>query len=411
MRYEKETISEFLQDADVIGISINWPHQRKIAISLLDQIPQAVTVILGGIHVTENVQKYLETNPRIDIIVRGDGEEIIGDIFSGKPLSEIDGISYHRSGKVIHNPSGALSQVLELYPDRSLRRYSYQHRTPLGLSFGIDTVMSSRGCPFKCEFCTHRLNPLGELREWSGRSAASVVEEIKIIPADIIIFSDDSFDVDIKRIEKICDLLIAQQVKKIFMVELRIDVAHHPEILEKMWKAGFRVLSYGIESAQDKTLQRIGKGFNIQGVKEAFKVLRNFNFIHVGYFIIGYIGEEEEDMLAISSFAKSLGLDFLSHSRLRALKYSPLRKIVENTPGYYIGGRGRVFSDQYPPSRLWSITKRIVKDFYSPAQFISIIKKFIRSNILINPIIIKVFIVFFIGVLEESFKRRLLYLE
>ena len=411
MRYEKEPISEFLYDVDVIGISINWPHQRKIALSLLDQIPQGVTVILGGIHVTENVQEYLETNTRIDIIVRGDGEDIARDIFSRKPLSEIDGISYRRSGKVVHNPSRTLPKVLELYPDRSLRRYSYQHRTPLGLSLGVDTVMSSKGCPFKCEFCTHRLNPLGELRRWSGRSAESVVEEIRSIPADIVVFSDDNFAVDMQRVEKICDLLIAQQVKKIFMVELRIEVAHHPEILKKMWKAGFRVLAYGIESAQDKTLQRMEKGFTIQEVKEAFKVLRNFNMIHAGYFIIGYIGEDEKDMLAISSFAHTLGLDFVIRSRLRALKYSPLREIVENTPEYYIGERGRVFSDRYPPSRISSITKRVVKDFYSPVQFIRIIKKLIRSIILTNPIFLKGFIVALIGILEGNFKRRLLYLE
>lgn len=362
-------------------------------------------------HVTENVQEYLETIPRIDIIVRGDGEEIARDIFSRKPLSEIDGISYRRSGKVFHNPSRTLPQVLELYPDRSLRRYSYRHRTPLGLSLGVDTVMSSRGCPFKCEFCDHKLNPLGELRGWSGRSAESVLKEIRSIPADIIVFCDLNFTVDMERVEKICDLLIAQQVKKIFMVELRIEVAHHPEILKKMWKASFRVLSYGIESAQDKTLQRMGKGFTIQEVKEAFKVLRNFNMIHVGYFIIGYVGEDEKDMLAISSFAHTLELDFVIRSRLRALKYSPLREIVENTPGYYIGERRIVFSDRYPPSRFSSISARVAKDFYSPVQLIKIIKKLIRSNILTDPILLKGFIVALIGILERVFKRRLLYLE
>jgi radical SAM superfamily enzyme YgiQ (UPF0313 family) len=410
MRYEIESITKFLHDVDVIGININWPHQRKIALALLEQIPKGVTVILGGIHATEIVQELLETNPRIDIIVRGDGEETVRDIFLRKPLSEIDGISFNQSGKVIHNPPRKLPKKIEIYPDRSLRRYKYQHRTSVGFAFGIDTIMSSRGCPFKCEFCSHRLNSSGETRIWSYKSAELVIEEIKSIHADLIIFSDDIFLVDKKRVEKICDLLIAQKIKKIFAVESRIDIANDPMILKKMWKAGFRIAAYGIESAQEKTLQRIGKGFTIQEIKEAFKVLRYFKLINIGYFIIGYIGENEKDMLEISSFAHSLKLDFIIHSKLRALKFSPLKKVIENTPGYHIAENGKVFSDQYPPSRLNSITYRIFKDFYTPAQFFRIVIKIIRSNLLLKPIVLKGIIVLLLSSLEKVFKKRFLYL-
>ncbi len=409
MRYEREPISKFFHNVDVIGININWPHQTNIALSLLDQIPKEATVIVGGVRATEIVQELLETNPRIDIIVRGDGEEIAREIFSGKSLSEIDGISYHQSGKVVHNPTRKLPRKLEIYPDRSLRRYKYQHRTPLGFSFGIDTIMSSRGCTFNCEFCSHQLNSLGETRGWSYNSAELVVEEIKSIRADVIIISDDNFAVDMKRVEKICDLLITQNIKKVFMLEARVDLANYPEILKKMWKAGFRLIAYGIESAQDKTLQRIGKGFTIQQIKEAFKVLRKYKMINAGFFIVGYIGEDEKDMLEISSFARSLELDFITHTKLRALKYSSLREIVENTPGYHIAENGRVFSDQYPPSQLSRIARRIVRNFYTRAQYLRIIKKVIRSNLIFKPFALKVFIVFLISKLEIKFEKRFLY--
>ncbi|MFB0555676.1 MAG: radical SAM protein [Phycisphaerae bacterium] len=207
------------------------------------------------------MNEYLEASPRIDIIVRGDGEEIAQEIYSGKKLSEISGILYRQRRKIIHNETRVLPKVRNFYPERRLRRYRYCHKTIFGFSFGIDTVMSSRGCPYDCEFCTHKLNPWGELRGWSARSPESVVEEIENIKAKVIIFSDDSFAVNIKRVEKICDLLIARKTNKVFMVELRIEIAHHPEILKKMWQAVFRILAYGIESAQDKTLKRMGKGF------------------------------------------------------------------------------------------------------------------------------------------------------
>ncbi len=411
MRYEEQPVSKFFPGVEVVGISINWPHQKDVALGLIEQLPEATMVIVGGIHATENVEEYLEASPRIDVIVRGDGEEIAQDIFSGKELSEISGISYRQKGRIIHNETRILPKVRNLYPDRTLRRYRYRHRAILGLSFGIDSVMSSRGCPFDCEFCTHKLNPLGQLRGWSARPPESVVDEIENIRASVIIFSDDSFAVSIKRVERICDLVIARGIKKTFAVELRVEIARHPEILAKMWRAGFRVLAYGIESAQDKTLKRMGKGFTIQEATEAFEVLRKFRMVHAGYFIIGYLGEDEKEMYQIAPFARSLGIDVLVLSRLRALKYSPLRRIVENTPEYHIDGKGRIFSDDYSAQRLRRIFKKVKRDFYRPAQLLKIARKFYLSGILTNPEFLRCFVIALIGNLEKLFHRRFLRLE
>jgi radical SAM superfamily enzyme YgiQ (UPF0313 family) len=411
MRYEKEPVSKFFPGVEVVGICINWPHQKEVALSLIEHLSKATVVILGGIHATENVEEYLKASPCIDVIVRGDGEEIAQDIFSGKELSGISGISYRQKGKIIHNETGILPKVRNFYPDRTLRRYRYRHRTIFGSSFGIDTVMSSRGCPYNCEFCTHKLNPLGQQRGWSARSPESVVEEIENIKAKVIIFSDDNFAVNIKRVEKICDLLIARRINKVFAVELRIEIARHPEILEKMWRAGFRILAYGIESAQDKTLKRMAKGFTIQDVTNAFEVLRKFSMIHAGYFIIGYIGEDEKEMYQIAPFARSLGIDILVPSRLRALKYSPLRRIVENTLEYHIDGKGRVFSDDYSAQQRRRIFKKVKRDFYRPVQLLKIGKKFCLSGIMTNPEFLRCFFIALIGNLEKLFNKRFLHLE
>ncbi len=411
MRYEKKPLSKFMTGVDVVGISITWPHQKEVALNLIEEIPAGISIVVGGIHVTENVNEYFESSLRIDIAVRGDGEEIVQELFSNKPLDQINGISYRQKSKIIHNKTRILSPLKDFYPDRNLRRYLYRHKSVLGVKFGIDTLMSSRGCPYNCEFCTHKLNPLGELREYSSRSPESVVEEIKNIKAKIIVFSDDNFSVDIKRVEKICDLLIVQKIKKTFIVELRIEIVHHTHILEKMQRAGFRVLAIGIESAQDKTLKRIGKGFTIREVKEAFKVLRKFNMLSVGCFIIGYIGETEEDMLEVSSFARGLELDFLNLSKLRALKYSPLRKIVEDTPGCFLTEKGKVFSLEYPPSRISKIFKTVRRDFYRHPQFLKMIKKLFLCGLMKSPEFLQALFIIIIGVMERVFKRRLLRLE
>lgn len=195
------------------------------------------------------------------------------------------------------------------------------------------------------------------------------------------------------------------------MVELRIEIAHHPEILEKMWRAGFRILAYGIESAQDKTLKRMGKGFTILQIREAFEVLRKFKMVHAGYFIIGYIGEDEKEMCQIAPFARSLGIDILIPSRLRALKYSPLRKTVEDNPEYHIDEKGRVFSDDYSIKQLRQIFKKVKRDFYRPLQLLKIGKKFYHSGIITNLELLQSFFITFVWAMEKAFKRRLLRLE
>jgi anaerobic magnesium-protoporphyrin IX monomethyl ester cyclase len=411
MRYETESIDAFLAGADIIGLSINWSHQEKPAGLLLDRIPGNALVIVGGIHAAMYAEKLFLTYKRIDIVVRGDGEETTRDIFSGKPLDSVDGISYRKAGKVVHNRSRILSQVLDIYPDRSLRRYAYRHTTPLGISFGLDTIMSSRGCPFRCEFCTHRLDPMGEPRPWAFRSAESVVEEIKSITADVIVISDDNFTVDRRRAERICDLLIERNIKKLFIVESRIDIGRSPQLIRKMWEAGFRIAAYGIESATNKTLERIGKGFTVEEALESAKPLRKVPMFYAGYFIIGYIGENEEEMLRIPGFAHQLGLDFISHSLLRALKNSPLRKAVENIPGYYLTEDGKIFSDEYPLHRLRAIRRKVIRGFYTPAQYLRILYKLVMSRMLIQPVLWKAVIVLLFAKFERNTKTRYITLR
>jgi anaerobic magnesium-protoporphyrin IX monomethyl ester cyclase len=411
MRYEKKPLSEFLAGVEVVGISITWPHQREVALGLIEHLPESLTVILGGIHATENVDEYLEASPRIDIIVRGDGEEIIRDVFSGKELSQIRGISYRQGERIIHNKSRVLPRIMDFYPDRSLRRYHYRHKTIFGLSFGIDTMMGSRGCPYDCEFCTHKLNPRGQSRGWSGRSAESVVEEIKRIEAKTIVFTDDNLVVNVKLMEEICDLLIARGIRKVLAAELRLEIVRRPEILEKMRRAGFRLLAFGIESAQDKTLKRIRKGFTVQEVIEAFRALRKYKMLYGGFFIFGYIGEDEKDMLEMAPFARSLGMDLFIPSSLRALKYSPLIKTLENTPGYHIDETGVVFSEDYSVQQVNRILNKALRDFYRPLQILKTAKKIFLSDAMTCLQFLKASIFLLIGGLERLFRRRLLNLE
>ena len=300
--------------------------------------------------------------------MRGEGEEIIKQVVTGVPFEEIRGLSYRRDGRIVHNENQVLPDLEHIaFPDRSLRRHEYfWGRDDVRFSRAtFDTVLTTRGCPFKCKFCTFSLNPLGQKREYTERPVESVIEELKTITADIVLFSDDNFFTNPQRSEQLCDLIIESNIRKTFIVQARIDIAKHRRS-SKRRKAGFRIFLIGIESPHDRILEQLQKGITQQQVRDAFAVLTQYNFFLHGYFIYGNIGETEEEMLYIPKFAKEIKLDSISFQKLRVEKFSPLKEVVESTPGYYykhIGGP--VYSDRYGPKELKHIRNRIRSEFYN----------------------------------------------
>jgi radical SAM superfamily enzyme YgiQ (UPF0313 family) len=123
-------------------------------------------------------------------------------------------------------------------------------------------------------------------------------------------------------------------------------------------------------------LNQLQKGITQQQVRDAFAVLTQYDIYLHGYFIYANIGETEEEMLYIPKFAKEIKLDSISFQKLRIEKFSPLKELVEQTPGYYynrIGGS--VYSDRYGRKELKHIRNQIRSEFYDLPQILHIIRK------------------------------------
>ena len=385
LRYERAyqdptVLSNFIRsEIDLVCVSIRWGSQFENVCDFVSQLPPEVTTVVGGYKATQEVEYLFERCPNIDLIVRGEGEEIIKQIVTGVPYKDIRGLSYRENGRVVHNKIHPLPDITRIpFPDRSLRRHDY-YWTEHGVRLSrhtFDTVLTTRGCPFKCKFCTFSLNPLGQKREYTERPLESVIEELKTITADVVLFSDDNFFTNPKRSEQLCDLIIESKIKKTFVVQARIDMAKYPRILEKAEKAGFKVFLIGIESPHDRILKQLAKGITQQQVRDAFAVLTQYDFYLHGYFIYGNIGETEEEMLYIPKFAKEIKVDSITFQKLRVEKFSPLKEIVEATPGYYYNHMGGpVYSDRYGRKELKQIRNRIRSQFYDLPQIIHIIRK------------------------------------
>jgi magnesium-protoporphyrin IX monomethyl ester (oxidative) cyclase len=294
LRHEKEfqdinNLMDFVKrEIDILCVSIVWSYGFKEVCEIISKLPDDIPIVVGGYKATEEVEYLFEKCPNIDVIVRGEGEETIKELIKGVPYKDILGISYRKNGKIAHNKNRPLTDVNTIpFPDRNLRRIIYNfvsHGVKI-TNLTFDTILTTRGCPYKCKFCTFSLNPLGQKREYIERSLSSVIKELKTISADIVLFSDDNFFTNPKRSEKLCDLIIENNIKKRFIVQTRIEITRQLRLLEKAEKAGFKVFLVGIESPHDRILKQIQKGFTQQKIREAFKVFNKYNFYIHGYFI------------------------------------------------------------------------------------------------------------------------------
>lgn len=371
-------------ETDLVCFSINWKRDIEFIQEETRSVPAEVFILLGGRHVTENPERWFATCPNIDAIVRGDGEEAVEELCRGNPLERIMGLSFRKNGRIVHNSNRTPGHLRDdLLPARHLRMEPYQ----LGLEgveagIAIDMVSSSRGCPFNCNFCSFSRNPWGNKRPWSARSPESVADELSRVEAPFVAFTDDLFTFDMDRVDRLCDLILSRGIRKKYIINARLEIAWHPEVLRKMEKAGFFMLMLGIESTQDKTLRSMRKGFDISRIRECFKVLRQSSMILNGYFILGSIGESVEEMLQIVPFSRELGLDSIAISILRSSPYSGLDELVAESPGYHIAHNGKIYSDQCSVRQLRDLHHRIYREFYTPGQLFRIARKGIRHGAL-----------------------------
>jgi anaerobic magnesium-protoporphyrin IX monomethyl ester cyclase len=381
-----DRLRQFVQDEiDLLCISINWEYHFEEVCELVNALPSHVFTVVGGKQATDCVEEVFASCPHVDVVVRGEGEDIIVDIAKGKDLQGISGLSYRSSDGLVHNAHRPYGEVdIYAFPDRSLRTQRY-HFNLGGFALRgeeFDIILTARGCPHNCKFCTFTLNPWGQKRNYSARSIDSVIEEINQTSAGIILFSDENFFVNPQRAKRICDRIVQEGIDKRFLVQARIEIYKHPDVLEAAVRAGIKVLLLGVESPQDRILEQLDKGFDTATLRTAFETLRKYPFYLHGYFIYGNVGETEEEMMQIPVFAKELGLDSITYQKLRIEKYSPLKELVEKTPGYFIGDDRIVYSEKLRRPGLKRVSRRITRQFYTPAHLVRIIRKLFHIGLI-----------------------------
>jgi anaerobic magnesium-protoporphyrin IX monomethyl ester cyclase len=241
-------------------------------------------------------------------------------------FSKIKGLAFKRHLKNIMDNPEANNDDVVITPPRELisnldslpfpardffdnEAYKRYYKRKFG--YTTTSIMSSRGCPFSCDFCSKPV--FGNVfRARSARNVAYEIEDVLSYGYDRVFFQDDCFTLDQQRVNEICNEIIRRKLKLNWECLSRVDNVDYGES-SKMKEAGCSRIFFGIESGNNEVLQNIiKKQFTAEQAKKAVETAASAGIKTGAFFILGYPGETNETILQTIHFASSLPLDYLS---------------------------------------------------------------------------------------------------
>jgi anaerobic magnesium-protoporphyrin IX monomethyl ester cyclase len=259
-----------------------------------------------------------------DIVVKGEGEQTIVEILQAfKDRSSFDpipGIVYRKETftdnskkeSLISTPDRPFEKNLDIlpFPARELLpNKSYIRHGKKKSGYSITTVMSTRGCPYQCEFCSNVVFG-GSYRERSPQNVVDEIEEALEFGYDRISFADDVFTLNRERVMRICDEIKHRNLHFAWECLGRVDSMDY-ETAKTMKDAGCARIYFGIESGSDVILQIMKKNISAEQARKAVEVIHQAGIQVGAFFILFYPGDTDDTVLETLHFIDSLPLDYL----------------------------------------------------------------------------------------------------
>ncbi len=307
---------------DAVGIT-TFTSQKRSALQSAKAAKDAdkkIIVFLGGPHISVRPEDCL-SDRNVDFVVMGEGEistvEAINALQDGKSLSKIKGTGFKENDRLVMNERRQLIENLDELP------LPARHLLPMEKYFAAArsmqtarvsdkkwaSMITSRGCPYNCIFCSIHLS-MG--RKWRARSPENIIAEIEELVSrygvEQVNFEDDNMSLNRERMEKICGMIIGKKIKIEWNCPngLRADTLDEP-LLMKMKEAGCTDIFVAAESGVQEVVDKIvGKGLDLKKVENAVVLCRKVG-ISVGvFFVLGLPGETKEDMKKTIEFGRKL---------------------------------------------------------------------------------------------------------
>jgi anaerobic magnesium-protoporphyrin IX monomethyl ester cyclase len=333
---DKNKLNGKIKSYDAVGLSTFTQRKERensiLIAKTIKEIDPSVPLLIGGPHCTI-LPELAIIEHQADICVTGYGEPIIQMIANAldgkKKLNTIPGIFYKKNKKIMHTkPPIGIKNLDDIpFPARELvDKYDYGYMSRVKIARGkLTSVMASRGCPFNCKFC----NLHATVPKYQTRSLKNVIEEVNEIidrGYKTIVFNDDNFLVNKKRIEKLMDFIISKNTDiKIWIYDARADSADR-QLYKKMRDAGVELIFFGIENGNQDVLDYYNKKLTISDIKKAVNLSKEMGFFVIANFILGSPIETEQHIQNTIKFAKSLPIDLANFYVLGYLYGAKIRE-------------------------------------------------------------------------------------
>jgi len=365
----------YIKHADLVGISV-VSNTAFESYQMAKRIRSwGIPVVFGGPHASFEAAEAIQYG---DYVLRGEGEEpmiaLLEALAGKKKLSEVPALTYWREGEIIDNPGQHFCQNINITPDFSLVhgfKQFYDRKWHFG--FAPLEVLSTRGCPYGCKFCSV-IKMSG--RKMRNRSVDDVVDEIdnlvKTYRKNNIFFVDDNFTANRRRAKEILQKIIDRKVPVKLSAQVRVETAQDTELMELMQKAGMHVVQIGLESVNPDTLKAYNKKQDVATMKKSIQTFNKYGIFVFGMFIIGSDHDTATTSRATVKFARELGLVAIELLALGPLPGTELtaelkeeNRIITRDWTRYDGNHVLIFAKKLPPSLLQKSILDGYKHFYT----------------------------------------------
>jgi radical SAM superfamily enzyme YgiQ (UPF0313 family) len=291
--------------ADLVGISITTstaPEGYRLAqlVRVIDkQSGKSTTILFGGVHATFEPDETLENG---DYVLRGEADNtfvpFLDAWFGRSNFTDIPGLSYKNGVGNIHNPLPVKKVEMDTVPTPDWSLFE-------GYKPRVGTVMTTRGCPYDCSFCSVTAM-LG--RVYRMRSLDLVMADLAASTSKHVFFYDDNFTANKERAKQLLRRIIAEKNKthwvQTFSAQVRVDIASDPELLDLMKEANFTTFFIGFESVNPQTLEIYNKKQTIRDIEFSIEEIHKRSIGIHGMFVFGSDADGKETIRETSQFAK-----------------------------------------------------------------------------------------------------------
>jgi len=314
-------------------VSDTYFTARQVVSSVHDRLPGVFTVF-GGPHPTLLPGEVLRHTPGLDALVAGDGEEALPELVRrlehGQSLDGVPNLYYRDGAGIVANPTRKMVEDLDTVPFPAydlvdLDRYGFSYPVPNGHDARAANLITSRGCPYDCLFCSNT-NLTDRVVRW--RSIPNVMAEIAMLTdrykVEFLWIQDDAFNLKPQRVEAFCEALRSLPSKVYWSCIMRADHMTR-ELLERMKACGFVGGYFAAETTHDHLREQvIGKNIRFETIRRTIDWFNELDLWCGINFVVSLPGQTRAEMETDMCFIEDLRLrNRLSSVNLNILRIYP----------------------------------------------------------------------------------------